>query len=448
MPMIEILRHANFRRLFLAQIVALVGTGLATVALALLAYDLAGPKAGAVLGTALAIKMTVYVLLAPLAGAFVPPAKRKMVLITLDVVRACVALALPFATEIWQVYVLIALLQSASACFTPLFQSLIPEILTEERDYTRALSLSRLAYDLESLLSPALAAALLTVITFHGLFAGTSVGFVLSALLVLTTVFPRSATERPHESPYARAIRGMRIYLRTPRLRGLLALNLCAAAGGAMVFVNTVVIVRSVLHRGDQEVAWALAAFGGGSMLVALLLPKLLDRMPDRRVMLTAALGMAIGLTVTTMLWTVSANRIGWSTLIPAWTVLGMAYAGLVTPGGRLLRRSARTSDLPQLFAAQFSLSHVCWLLAYPLAGWLGATLGLGAALATLSVLALAGLFAAWRAWPKDDPVIVPHEHHDLSPDHPHWKEHAPDNGASAHAHAYVIDEVHRRWPG
>ena len=45
--------------------------------------------------------------------------------------------------------------------------------------------------------------------------------------------------------PYQRAMRGMRIYLGTPRLRGLLALNLVAAAGGAMVFVNTVVLVRS-----------------------------------------------------------------------------------------------------------------------------------------------------------------------------------------------------------
>lgn len=336
--MLDILRHPNFRRLFLAQIVALVGTGLATVALALLAYDLAGPKAGAVLGTALAIKMTVYVLLAPLAGAFVPLAKRKTVLIALDVVRACVALALPFVTEIWQVYVLIALLQSASAGFTPLFQSLIPEILTEERDYTRALSLSRLAYDLESLLSPAIAAALLTLVSFHALFGGTSAGFALSALLVFATVFPRPTAQRPHEGPYARAIRGMRIYLHTPRLRGLLALNLCAAAGGAMVFVNTVVIVRGVLHGGEQQVAWALAAFGGGSMLVALLLPKLLDRMPDRRVMLTAATAMVLALAVTTLLWIGAPDQVGWAMLLPAWAVLGMAYAGLVTPGGRLLQ--------------------------------------------------------------------------------------------------------------
>src|SRR3970282_2676833 len=130
-----------------------------------------------------------------------------------------------------------------------------------------------------------------------------------------------------------------------------------------------------------QQVAWALAAFGSVSMLVALLRQKLLDRMPDRRVMLAAAVAMVGALAVTTLLWTTAPGRVGWATLLPAWAVLGMAYAGLVTPGGRLLRRSSQTADLPSLFAAQFSLSHVCWLLAYPLAGWGGATVGLGAGL-------------------------------------------------------------------
>lgn len=330
--MLEILRHRSFRHLFLAQVVALVGTGLLTVALALLAYDLAGANAGAVLGTALAIKMTVYVTLSPVAGAVVPAAWRKQVLIGLDLIRAAVALLLPFVTEIWQVYVLIALLQSASACFTPLFQSLIPQILTEESDYTRALSLSRLAYDLESLLSPALAAALLVVISFHGLFAGTSVGFVLSALLVMSTTFPVVPDARSGDGPYSRALRGMRIYLHTPRLRGLLALNLCAASGASMVFVNTVVLVREVLGGGEREVAWALAAFGAGSMAVAFSLPTLLDRMADRRIMLSAASAMVFVLLAVTGIWW-GTGGLGWSSLIPAWVVLGMSYAGLVTPG-------------------------------------------------------------------------------------------------------------------
>lgn len=444
--MIEVLRHPSFRSLFLAQVIALVGTGLATVALALLAYDLAGAQAGAVLGTALAIKMIVYVALSPVAAALIPRTHRKTALIALDVIRAGVALCLPFVTEIWQVYLLIALLQSASACFTPLFQSLIPEILPEERDYTRALSLSRLAYDLESLLSPMLAAALLTLISFHGLFAGTSLGFLVSALLVLATAFPQPQRKDGHEPPYRRALRGMRIYLRTPRLRGLLAINLVAAAGGAMVFVNTVVIVRGQLDGGDREVAWALAAFGLGSMAVALLLPRLLERTTDRSVMLGAAMVMSGTLACATTYWFIHPAGIGWVMLLPLWGVLGMAYAGLVTPGGLLLRRSAQSDDLPFLFAAQFSLSHACWLLCYPLAGWVGARLGLNWALLALSLVALVSLLAAWRAWPGNEAVTIAHHHDDLPPDHPHWREH-PSERSGGHAHPYFIDALHDRWP-
>jgi predicted MFS family arabinose efflux permease len=84
-------------------------------------------------------------------------------------------------------------------------------------------------------------------------------------------------------------MRGVRIYLATPRLRGLLALNLSFAAAGATVIVNTVVIVRGLLDRSDTDVAIALGRFGGGSMVAALLLPRILDRLQDRRVMLPAA---------------------------------------------------------------------------------------------------------------------------------------------------------------
>ena len=158
--MLEILKHRTYRRLFAAQIIALAGTGLLTVGLALLAYDLAGDGAGAVLGTALAVKMVAYVGVAPLAGAFAARLPRRGLLIGLDLGRAAVALLLPFVTEIWQIYVLVFVLQSASATFTPAFQSVIPAILPDERSYTKALSLSRLAYDLEAVASPALAAVL------------------------------------------------------------------------------------------------------------------------------------------------------------------------------------------------------------------------------------------------------------------------------------------------
>lgn len=138
--MLEVLANRTYRHLFLAQVIALVGTGLATVALGLLAYDIAGPNAGSVLGTALAIKMVAYVGIAPVVGAFANRLPRRAFLVAMDLVRAAVAVSLPFVSEVWQVYLLIFLLQSASAAFTPTFQATIPDVLPEEKDYTRALS--------------------------------------------------------------------------------------------------------------------------------------------------------------------------------------------------------------------------------------------------------------------------------------------------------------------
>ncbi len=441
--MLSVLANRTYRHLFAAQVIALIGTGLMTVALGLLAFKIAGDRAGTVLGTALAIKMIAYVGIAPVAGSLAGYVPRRPFLVAMDLVRASVAVALPFVTEVWQIYVLIFLLQSASAAFTPTFQATIPDVLPEERDYTRALSLSRLAYDLENLLSPTLAAALLTVISFNELFAGTVIGFLCSALLVVSVRLPSTAAkEEAGQSFYEKITKGIRIYIATPRLRGLLALNLSVAAAGAMVIVNTVVLVRAVLGRPDNDVAVALACFGGGSMLAALLLPRLLDRLPDRAVMIAAA-----GLLTVLLLILIVVLRAGhdqiWPALLGLWALMGIGYSAVQTPTGRLLRRSAQPSDRPAVFAAQFALSHACWLLTYPIAGWLGNSAGLSATALVLAAVTLAGVVAARAMWSADDPEVIEHEHPGLAPDDPHLQ------GAmqKRHAHVFVIDEHHRRWP-
>ena len=441
--MLEPLRNRTYRRLFAAQVIALIGTGLLTVALGLLAYKLAGGAAGAVLGTALAIKMIAYVGVSPIAGAVAGILPRRAMLVALDVVRAAIALCLPFADQVWQIYVLIFLLQSSSAAFTPTFHATIPDILPEERDYTKALSLSRLAYDLETLLSPAVAAAgLLGLMSFHNLFVGTALGFLLSAALVLSVVLPQPASTQAMS--FARRLtQGARIYLATPRLRGLLALNMAAAAGVASVFVNTVVIVRDRLELGDSEVAVTLAAFGFGSMTAALALPRILEKLSDRSVMVSGgALLIPPLLGAALALWAVPGPA-AWAAILITWTFLGAAYAMLITPSGRLLRRSARDTDRPALFAAQFALSHACWLVTYPMAGWIGAFVGLPQALIVHAIVALLATTLAVRLWPAADPDVIEHVHADLPTGHPHLRE---QNGPR-HAHILVIDELHRRWP-
>ncbi|MHA7295125.1 MFS transporter [Arthrobacter sp. HLT1-21] len=397
--MLEVLKVAAYRKLFTAQIVALVGTGLLTVALGLLAFDLAGGQAGAVLGTALTIKMLAYVFVAPVMAALVERLPRKAVLVGADLVRAAIALALPFIDQVWQIYVLVFLLQSASATFTPAFQALIPVILPKEKDYTRALSLSRLAYDLESLLSPVIAAVLLTFMTYNNLFMGTMAGFLLSALMVVTTALPQIPAVERSGSLWHRTTLGTRIFLRDPSLRGLLALNLVVATGTALVLVNTVVYALDMFDGSNTDLAVALACYGAGSMVIALAAPRLLERIPDRTLMVLGGAVLALGISAAAVIaWT----EYSWLLLLVLWTVLGAGTSMINTPSARLLRRAATDNTRAYLFTAQFSLSHACFILTYPIAGWVGAAAGQPAAAVVLAVLATLGTLAALRLWPRD----------------------------------------------
>ncbi len=92
--MLSILANRIYRQLFGAQVIAPIGTGLMTVALGILAFEIAGDRAGAVLGTALAIKMIAYVGIAPIAGSLAGHVPRRSFLVTMDLIRASVAIAL------------------------------------------------------------------------------------------------------------------------------------------------------------------------------------------------------------------------------------------------------------------------------------------------------------------------------------------------------------------
>lgn len=393
----EVLANRAFRRLFSAQVIALVGTGLLTVALGLLAFDLAGGDAGIVLGTALTIKMIAYVVVSPVMAAVTSRWSRRRVLISADLIRALIALGLPFVGEVWQVYVLVFVLQAASATFTPTFQAVIPDVLPDERLYTRALSLSRLAYDLEALVSPLLAALLLTVVSSNSLFVGTVLGFVISATLVGTTTFPTRTLAAP--SPFiSRLTSGLRVFWRTRDLRALLALNLAVAAGTAMVIVNSVVFVQAQLGRAQSDLAILLASYGAGSLLVALALPRVLDRVSDRRVMLAGAALIPIGLLAMAGVLSTDAAW-AWPLALPVWGLLGAATSLILTPSSRLLRRAASGEQRPAVFAAQFSLSHACFMLCYPIAGLAGAQLGLAPTGLILGAVALLAVLMAGLTW-------------------------------------------------
>ena len=405
--MIRVLRNPTYRALFFAQVLALLGTGLLTVALGLLAFDLAGDSAGAVLGAALTIKMVAYVGVAPLVAALVDRLPKKAVMVGADVIRFAIALSLPLVTETWQIYVLVFVLQSASATFTPAFQSLIPSVLPESRDYTRALSLSRLAYDLEALLSPIIAATLLTVIAYDNLFLGTAFGFACSAILVLIARLPALEASTSTDTFWQRLPTGVRVFARTPTLRFVMLTNIVVGCGTAIVLVNSVVYAQGVFQLDASALAFALGSYGVGSLIVALNVPWLVDRFGVIRTMISGAVLIVVGLVaavaVTGLLVTTTA---GWPALLATWVVLGMGTSLVNTPSSRLLADASTPTNRNLVYTAQFALSHACFLVTYPIAGWVGESSLLVAAI-VLTVLAIAATAVAIAQAKRTHPVLA-----------------------------------------
>lgn len=433
------LKHPVFRWLFTAQVLSLLGVGIMTIGLALHAYDLGGVEgAGQLLGAIFALKMVVYVLLAPLAEVVLSRFEPRRVLVFLDVVRLVVLLLLGMSSQVWQLVSLTFIFYTASAAFTPLFQAMVPRILTDEKIYASGLVLSRLAYTFESMFSPMLAALALLFLNSARLFplaalclAGSVLALMLSGLSASTAV----TRKRPFTE---RVTRGLTIYFRTPRLRGLFFLNLGLSCGLAWVLVNTVVYAGLQFDNSDYY-TWLMGAYGSGAAVGALSVPRLLTRFTERSLMLSGCVGFGL---LAFLIFT----SLPLTGLMVLWGCFGTASSLVLTPGGLVLTRSAGPEDHPAVFAAQFSMSHAGWLVAYPLAGWLGSALAPATALGVLGAICLVITFIGSRIWPKDDPLERVHSHPELPADHPHLQGYNPTGSKHEHSHVFRIDDLHMRW--
>ncbi|MBT5811167.1 MAG: MFS transporter [Rhodospirillaceae bacterium] len=217
------------------------------------------------------------------------------------------------------------------------------------------------------------------------------------------------------------------------------------------MIVNTVVFTRASLGGDDGDVAIVLGAFGAGSMIVAFVLPRLLEVFPERLVMaagawLTAVLFTVLGVILSNM--AVLEGPASWALLLVGWFLAGIGFSAVLTPVGRLLRKSVGAPDLPAIFAAQFALTHVCWLVTYPMAGYLGGLLGLPATMLVMGGVAWCGVGLGYWCWPRNLPGSVEHWHGDLASDHPHLPQGASTgHEGRMHSHPIVIDDLHPRWP-
>lgn len=357
------LHNGRFARLYAAQTVSQIGDAFTWVAVALLAFELAGTNAAVVLGTALTLRVTAFVLLSPLAGVLADRLERKTILLSTHFGRAAVISFMPFVTDIWQVYVLMFALNALTAFFTPTNQATVPLVVGRE-DAGKAFALSSATTELLSIIGPGFAGVLAALLGGRTLFLFDAATFILAGLLVLTLPSLRAVQSGDVQASRWRDVRDGSVRLwRDPPIRFALLMELVAALAGALILVETVVRVQGGLDLGEAEYGWVMALYGLGATVASLAVGSAGNRVPRTLFILIGA--------VLTSLAILPGDVAALAPLMALWLVAGIGQNWVNLPTETLLAERTDESAQGRVYGAHFAWSHLWWAFAYPLASLL-----------------------------------------------------------------------------
>ena len=410
--------NRDFLRLFAAQLTSLVGSGVTSIALAAFAYELVGGDATVVVGTALTLRILAFVLLSPVAGVVADRVDRKRMLVAADLIRVALLGVFPFITSVGQIYVLIFALNAVTAFFTPTFEAVLPQVVGL-RQYTRAVSWSRIALALEAALGPLLAGLLIATVGVRWTFWVDGGTYLVSALLVLGAAVPRPRRPTapfPWGDTVSQITHGTRVLLREPALRKALMLHFAEAVAGAIAIVTTIAYVRDVLERGNVAFALVMAVVGAGSAVVALLLPWRSERARREageplnehlRYHRWAERSMVAGGALLVVALLPGMLVPGIFLLAVLWALNGAGQALIAIPSVGLLAEHTAPDERGRAYAAHFALTHLFWLGTYPLSGYLARAVGTPMTFTAAGVVCALLTLAAWT-------IRGPHRVHTL----------------------------------
>jgi MFS family permease len=266
------LADAPSRRFFLAHAQSCLGSGLAYVALPLLAYDRFG-SAWAVVAVLLPDLLPAIVL-GPLLGALVDRIGWRTCAVVADLLR-CAAFALLVAGSSLHTMIAGATLAGlGTALFAPAALAGLPQLAPGERR-PAAMGLFGAVDDLGLTVGPAMAALLLAVMPAEGMLALNAASFAISAIVIAGISVGggvAAAAGRVGRQPslFAEARAGIKDVAARPEVRALLASSTAAVLCIGMTNVGEVVLARDVLKVGGSGLAILMSAGGLGTVIGSL----------------------------------------------------------------------------------------------------------------------------------------------------------------------------------
>ena len=212
------LRDPEFRKLWIAMCVSLLGDGAFLVAVAWQVYELSNaPTAMSVVGIAMTVPTIVFLLIGGVAS---DRFDRRMVMVAADLLRAVAGaalavLALTHAIEVWHIAVIAAVYGTGAAFFAPAFDALVPDIVPPER-LAQANALDQLMRPIVfRMAGPAIGGVLVASASAGVVFALDAASFIVSAtILLLVRVAAIPAARGPLLLGAPRSRRGMALRAR------------------------------------------------------------------------------------------------------------------------------------------------------------------------------------------------------------------------------------------
>jgi MFS family permease len=267
------LRHRNFQLFFSGQLISLIGTWMQSVAQSWLVYRLTG--SALLLGSVGFASQIPVFMFAPLGGMAADRYNRRYIVIATQTASLFLALILAALTllhkvQVWQVFVLAALLGVVNAFDIPGRQSFLVDMVGKE-DLMNAIALNSSMFNGARVIGPAIAGILVAKIGEGWCFFANGVSYiaVIIGLFLMKVLSPRRVSMA---SPLEHMMEGFRFVNETAPIRALLLLLGLVSLVGMPYVVLMPIFADQILHGGAQGLGILMGATGVGALLGALTL--------------------------------------------------------------------------------------------------------------------------------------------------------------------------------
>jgi MFS family permease len=293
-----VLRHRDFRLLWLGLVGSAVGTWMQIVAQALLVLELSHGSALA-LGTVALAQALAFFAFSLFGGAVADRVDKRRLILTTQTLCMAFAVLLGVLTwlrivEVWMVVVL-AFLQGVALSFDqPTRGALVPELVPKD-ELLNAVSLQSIVFTGASAVGPALAGLSMHALGYAGIFFANAVSYlaVLGALVAIRSPGSTGQTRTPTPRAIGDALAAIRADAALPWL---------LAVYGALLFLGPSstlllpVMGTRVLHLTPLQLGISFAASGVGTIAGGLGLASLTNPSHKARILLGSALLWAMAL--------------------------------------------------------------------------------------------------------------------------------------------------------